>query len=183
MLDMCLPHLLAPKGQKVTRHEHKPKSSPVRSAGLTLAEWLTVIAITAALASIALPRLSTALANLRLRSAESNLIGSLLSARNEAIKRGVPVQMGPRLGRDWKSGWRVTAVDTGEPLDNREWLGRRIDVATAPEFIVYDGKGELITSDPVRIQLDERISDAVVASRCVIVDASGLPQATAGECR
>ena len=61
--------------------------------GFTAIELVIVMAIVTVLAALALPDLSNALVNQRLRSAGTDLMSSLIVARSEAIKRNGPVEV------------------------------------------------------------------------------------------
>ena len=63
--------------------------------GFTAVEALTVLAVIAMLAAIALPSLANVLASQRLRAAGTDLMSSLLLARSEAIKRNAQVEVAP----------------------------------------------------------------------------------------
>lgn len=95
------------------------------------------MAVLGILLAIALPSLASVLASQRLRAAGTDLMSSLLLARSEAIKRNAQVEVVPRTGGEWKSGWRVVAVTTNEQVDRKEALGVRVDVSLAPASIVY----------------------------------------------
>jgi type IV fimbrial biogenesis protein FimT len=83
--------------------------------GFTLLELLTVIAIAAILAAVAIPSFTKVIATQRLKSAASNIQVSLLTARSEGIKRNVNVCVSTSNSTctgtgDWTQGWYV--IDT-----------------------------------------------------------------------
>src|SRR6266567_9045032 len=84
--------------------------------GFTLVELLIVTVILAIGAAIAMPSLEQALVNQRLRAAGTDLMSSLMLARSEAIKRRGGVEVAPLSGNDWRTGWRVVNVNTGQQI-------------------------------------------------------------------
>jgi len=153
-----------------------------QARGFTVVEALTVLAVIALLAAIALPSLASVLASQRLRAAGTDLMSSLLLARSEAIKRNAQVAITPRSPGDWKSGWRVATVSTDEQVDRREALGVRVDVALAPDSIVYQRNGRLGVAGAVQVEFRDSENQAGVKARCVMIDPSGLPRLQIGEC-
>jgi len=153
-----------------------------RTGGFTVVEALTVLAVVALLAAIAMPSLANVLAAQRLRAAGTDLMSSLLLARSEAIKRNAQVVVAPRSPGDWKSGWRVATAVTNEQVDRKEPLGVRVDVPLAPTRLVYERNGRLGVAGVT--QFEFRDSDAApgVHSRCVLIDSSGLPRLQVGGC-
>ena len=90
-----------------------------RQAGLTLLELLTVLAIVALLAGIAVPALDRALLNARRAATMESLVRAAWFARTEALQRGRPVILCGSAGGDrcagepgaWSGGWLVAAAD------------------------------------------------------------------------
>jgi type IV fimbrial biogenesis protein FimT len=66
-----------------------------RTAGLTLLELLVVVSITAILATIALPSMSTLVAETRIRSGTSMLASMMTFARMQAVTRNTRVTLCP----------------------------------------------------------------------------------------
>lgn len=151
-------------------------------SGFTLTEMLVVILVVTIVAAVAVPSLSSALANQRLRAAGTDLVSALLLARSEAIKRGVQVQVAPLSVGDWKSGWRVVATGTGEQVEKTEALGYWVEIGLAPANISYERSGRLSVAGSTRVEFRDSAHAAGVASRCVTVDPSGLPQLAASSC-
>jgi type IV fimbrial biogenesis protein FimT len=105
-------------------------------------------------------------------------MSSLLLARSEAIKRNGQVQVRPKTGADWTSGWAVTSVATGEQFDAKDALGNRVAVDGAPASITYVSNGRLSVPGVTRIAIRDTYARA--QSRCLVVDPSGLPTLALG---
>lgn len=92
--------------------------------GFTLIEMMTALAVLAIVMVVAAPSLAGFVRSSKVRSAQSELISSLLLARSEASKRGVTVGVAasaPAAGNEFSKGWTVWVdtnddgvVDTGE---------------------------------------------------------------------
>ena len=156
-------------------------SLPRGSRGFTAVEALTVLAILAIGAAVAVPSLSNVLAGQRLRAAGTDLMSSLLVARSEAIKRNAQVGIVPRSGGDWKTGWRVVTVATAEQVDAKDPPGVRVAV-NAPPAIVYQRNGRLAVAGMTQVEFRDIESQPGVHARCVSIDPSGLPRLTIGAC-
>lgn len=99
------------------------------SGGFTLIEMLVSMAVLALILAIAVPGMAGFVRTSKVRSAQSELIGSLMLARSEAVKRGVPAGVAataPVTGNPFGPGWTVWvdsngngAVDTGEEIVRR----------------------------------------------------------------
>jgi type IV fimbrial biogenesis protein FimT len=146
--------------------------------GFTLIELVVVVTLVAFGAIVAMPSLADAMRIQRVRAATTDLASALLMARSEAIKRAAQVQVTPRSGADWATGWRVTGVTAGDQIDRKDALGDTLQVTRAPANVVYDRNGRLTVPGLVRIQ----ISDGHATVRCVTIDPSGLPRLASGAC-
>jgi type IV fimbrial biogenesis protein FimT len=153
-----------------------------RSGGFTLVEMLMVTTILTFLTILALPSLSSVIANNRLRSAGTDLMSSVLLARSEAIKRNGRVQILPASASDWTSGWRVQVVATGEQIDKRNTVGSQVLVVGAPASIVYEHTGRLTTPGTSQVQFQDPDRRPYAQSRCLVIDSSGLPKLSLGGC-
>jgi type IV fimbrial biogenesis protein FimT len=151
-------------------------------AGHTMVDVLTVLLMVTIVAAVALPSLSSALANQRLRAAGTDLVSALLLARSEAIKRGAQVQVVPLAAGDWRSGWRIVATGTGEQVEKTEALGHSVVIGVAPASISYERNGRLSIVGSARIEFRDTAGAAGVTWRCVTIDPSGLPQLAARSC-
>jgi type IV fimbrial biogenesis protein FimT len=81
--------------------------------GVSLLESLLATAIAGVLGTAALPSMSGALTQQRLRAGSSDLFATFNMARAEAITRGIAVAVAAADERDWSGGWKVF-VDANE---------------------------------------------------------------------
>jgi len=125
--------------------------------GFSMAELMTVLAIAAILAALALPDMGALLRSQRLTVAVNDLFGSIGLARAQALARNAMVQVTPRdpLGADWSRGWTVfvDSNDDGRPGAGDEILFEHgplaagiatnfaFTSAAAPFYIAYNGAG------------------------------------------
>jgi type IV fimbrial biogenesis protein FimT len=157
-------------------------SIPNRARGFTAVELITVMAIIAVIATLALPDLSNLLVNQRLRSAGTDFMSSLIMARSEAIKRNGPVEIRPVTGTDWAQGWVVNATASNEQIDKRNPLGMNVAVSLAPAAIAYQHNGRLTAAATNKVQFSDSRSGSALSPRCLVIDPSGLPRLILGAC-
>lgn len=107
--------------------------------GFTLPELITVLAITAVLATFALPALGDAVARYHLQAAGDALITSLTRARGTAIRRGHETRVcASANGRicaavpEWHRGWLARDRHTGALFDLSDTIGPRVASAHRP---------------------------------------------------
>lgn len=96
--------------------------------GFTLVEMMTTLTVLAVIMVIAVPSLSGLVRSSKVRSAQSDLVASLMLARSEAAKRGVMVGLAasaPTVGNEFAKGWTVW-VDANEDgvIDSTELVIR-----------------------------------------------------------
>ena len=161
-----------------------PAARSIRNSprGFTAIELVIVMAIVTVLAALALPDLSNALVNQRLRSAGTDLMSSLIVARSEAIKRNGPVEIRPASGVDWTKGWVVSATASNEQLDKRNPLGSNVAVSLAPALITYQHNGRLNSATTNKVQFSDSRSGSALSPRCLVIDPSGIPKLILGAC-
>ena len=138
--------------------------------GFSLLEMIIVVAIVGILASIAIPSFNDMIAEQRVRSVASEVIGDMVLARYEAIKQQRRVVM-ERTGATWKDGWRVYVdTDASGTLNGGEVAIKTftgiIDntlkicpiTADLANQITFRGDGT-VTNIPIGIESGLRVSD------------------------
>ncbi len=98
-----------------------PRRRGARCGGFTLIEMLTTLSVLVVTLAIAAPSLSSFVRSSRIRSAQSELVSSLMLARNEAARRGVRVGVqakGTAAAGGLARGWRVWVDDNGDGIDS-----------------------------------------------------------------
>lgn len=143
--------------------------------GFTLIELMTVVAIAAILAAIAVPSFLKLSATQRLRSASTNLQSALMVARSESLKRNAQVSVKPASGTDWTQGWSV--VDSSSSILGSYPTTHALTI-TGPSTITYQYSGRITaTASPTFKVSSSKIDDV----RCITINVSGVPSvATAG---
>lgn len=85
--------------------------APAASRGFTLVELMVVVAVLGILASVALPGLNAFTARNRLAALSSDFVSSLVLARTEAARAGLPVLVLPAdggvTGNEFAKGWNL----------------------------------------------------------------------------
>ena len=157
-----------------------------RHAGVTLLELLTVIAIGAVLAGIAIPSLDRGLLNARRAAAMESLVRAAWFARTEALRRGRPVILcasgdgGGCAGEPdaWGGGWLVA------PADAPTLVLRRGPGATDPRARLVANRS-VFSFEPY----DRRSTNGTVAwcdsrgetaARAVVIAPTGRPRLERG---
>jgi type IV fimbrial biogenesis protein FimT len=155
-----------------------PRPAP-RAAGFTLPEALAVLVIVAVLGAIGAPAGGSLIDGQRARSASTDLFSALLMARSEAIKRNTEVTLLPvATDGSWQSGWTIpNPVDSGHPIATHGAVNNA--TITGPASVVYLASGRVkgLAKPAFDIALPRAASH-----RCVQVDLSGRPLATAAGC-
>ena len=157
--------------------------------GFTIIEVMTVVAIMAFLAAVAIPNLTAMIKNSKLRGTASDMFGDLLTARSEAVKRNCEVDVAPTsttLG--WSSGWTVTTQPCLTPgattvaatqvaahpaLDSDIKVQVNVPAGTAAT-IKYGSNGRIFSGQPQTIIFYE--TTKATFARCLAVDTSGVPR-------
>ncbi len=130
-----------------------------QNRGFTLIELMVVLALIAILAGLAAPSYRSFMVNQQLTSASSDFLASMLQARSEAMRRGLPVSILPTDGSSWVSGWYLTVANnscapTGAAFGVREALNPIVSIksttnnsfASSSPFFTYSPVGFPVTS-------------------------------------
>lgn len=150
-----------------------------QNAGFSLLELLTTLAVLGIVLAIAVPNFSQLIAGQKNRTVASDLFGSLILARSEAMKRNTTVSM-IRAGTNWANGWTVqtnggavTVLQRQDPYTNMVingvngagggtvtygWNGRPTAGSVNAAFTVYSS------------------SYPTLPARCLVLSLSGMPQ-------
>ena len=144
-----------------------------RVGGFTLVEVLVTLAVAAVLASMAVPGFQSFLGTQQARAASQQLLGTLMYARSEAIKRNATVTVAA-VGGDWANGW--TVVSGGDTLRSRDGLdGLTLDDgagSTPVSALSFTALGRLQGGGSPRIGVCAG-NGGLVDKRLVSVDLSG----------
>ncbi|HAL39753.1 MAG TPA: pilus assembly protein FimT [Polaromonas sp.] len=145
--------------------------------GFTLIELMVTVAVLAVMASLAAPSFRELLAAQRVRTTAYNIVGDLVLARNEAVKRGESVTLTP-VSAAWNNGWSVNVASSTEVLSGQGSVGSGVQFTTSPASITFDRNGQTSVSTVVRFGL----SDGGTHKRCISLDPSGRPKSANMEC-
>jgi len=114
-------------------------------AGFTFIELMTSVIVAAVLLAVAVPGLAGFIRSNKVNAAQSELVSSMMLARSEAARRGLPVRLSAASGNnpaDFSNGWVVwmdvngndaidTAVGSLEVLRSYPAPASRLLVTTA----------------------------------------------------
>jgi len=145
--------------------------------GFTLIEMMVTVAVLVVLASLATPSFYQLLAAQRVRTTGYDMVGDLVLARSEAIKRGENVTITP-VASNWALGWSVNIGSTSEVLGGQGRVGTGVQFTVAPTAITFDRNGRTGVSSVVRFGL----YDGTANRRCISLDPSGRPKNTTSQC-
>ena len=139
--------------------------------GFTLIELLTVLSIIAILAGLAAPSYREMIAKQRERSAASELLGALMQARSEAVKRNVPVTLKPVEAAAWQKGWSIPdPANVGKNIDVRGAISGA--TITGPASVIFLSNGRVSGSTAPKFSVS---ADGTTEAKCVVTDLSGRP--------
>jgi Tfp pilus assembly protein FimT len=163
----CMPRIhcaLFMHGEKISPWTNQPRRSPMhatpsttarrRQRGTSLIEAMLATSIAGVLTTAAVPTMSDAMTQNRLRAGSSDLFATFNLARAEAIKRGSSVAVAPADARDWSGGWKVFADhnDNGVQDGDEQMILERPPIAGGLAIRPYFGAtypGRVLSYTPV----------------------------------
>jgi len=151
--------------------------------GFTMIEAGVVVTIMGIAAALAAPSLATFLDTMDAKGAAMDLVGDLMTARSEALKRNTSVTVAP-IGSNWTQGWTVTTADT-TPVVVREHAALRSGLAVSSlASVVFLSNGRLANTDdaPDNVTWSITSSKTGVLPRCVVITTTGSARAKSGSC-
>lgn len=156
--------------------------------GLSLPELMVVIAILGVVMAFGLPASRDLVAAQRMKTAGFNLVASVMFARGEAIKRGIPVYLAAPSANNLNNGWCVMVSNTAacsvsapgvetmriqQPLAGVTYLFK-----TAPGIIAFSRSGRL----SARVNIEIADTNTATLLRCVSIDVAGNARSRKGAC-
>ena len=167
-----------------------------RQRGASLIEAMLATSIAGVLTSAAVPAMSDAMTQQRLRAVSSDLFATFNLARSEAVRRGSAIAVIPADARDWSSGWRVFVDnnDDGVQDPGEDTLVERPRVADGvtirPYFgatysgkvLSYSGEGRLHRPGAHRLVLGRLVLALDGAARSLCFASLGVRVVAAPTC-
>lgn len=173
--------------------------------GFTLIEMMVTVVLLGVLIALVTPSFRDLLRDNRAATQANALVGSLMLARSEAVKRNVPVVAcqsddAATCGGEadaWAAGWLVWPdTDRDGALDNdgddvpeaneepiiqsHAALTGRFDLGAAAASVTYNPDGSVVAdADFELVPPDSSDADH---GRCIAIDATGRPTVTKGAC-
>jgi type IV fimbrial biogenesis protein FimT len=101
-------------------------SRNARHGGFSLVELIVVLAVASILVSIAVPSFLGLLGRMRVATAINDFRAAVKATRNEALSRGIRVDMVPNDQTTWTSGWTIFVDSDNDQIpDSGETVIRR----------------------------------------------------------
>jgi type IV fimbrial biogenesis protein FimT len=151
-----------------------------RPAGFTVIEILMVLVILGLVAAVGAPSMRDLIASTRVKGAASDLFGSLMFARSEAIKRNANVDVVPVSASNWTAGWSVKVGS--DTLTVTPAIAGGVASSGPTSSVRYRGDGRLIDPSSGALlagDIEFRFiasEHAHIQMRCVEVTPSGRPR-------
>ena len=155
----------------------RPSTAP-HMAGFTLIELMVTVSVLAILAALSAPSFRTLLTGLRVSSTAYALVSDLSVARNEAVKRGVNVQLSPNITSDWTQGWSVSIASPATTIRQQGGSGNGVTFSSSPASITFGADGRSTSTTVSKFSLTNGSGKNV----CVSLDPSGLPRSASRAC-
>lgn len=149
--------------------------------GFTLIELMVTLVVLAIMLSIAVPSFSRMIAEQRVRTVAADIQNALLLTRSAAVTRNAQVALAPNSG-GWEAGWTIHTVAVGDEaevtLAESPAVSSITVTASSGGDITFraNGRASGAISFSVVSESDESVG------RCISLDASGRPVASAGAC-
>lgn len=140
---------------------HLPSPRP---RGFTLLELLLAVTLVGVLSSMALPSFGSAVSRQRLKSVSQALAVDMAEARHEAVRRGRPLKLVVREGRDWC--WAITDQPTSDCRQTVEGAFRQVRAVDHPGLSLAQASGATFaTTDGVALQQGGALIETPVGDR------------------
>ncbi len=150
--------------------QHQPR----QNAGFSLLELLTTLTVLGIALAIAVPNFSQLIAGQKNRTVASDVFGSTIVARSEAIKRNTTISM-VRSGTDWANGWTVQ-TSGGTVLQRQDPYTNMVINGPGSGTVTYGWNGRP-TAGSVNASFTIYASSyPTLPARCLILSLSGMPQ-------
>jgi type IV fimbrial biogenesis protein FimT len=150
-------------------------------------ELLTVIAILAILASIAIPGFGYLAASTKVKNAATDVYLAMIRARSESVKRNRAVAVVATSGdaNNWGAGWQIIAdgnndgdfLDVGTDDDRliiEQGVVKRVAITMGETSVVFRPTGRVSGATPPDFDIRSEDNEYPL-ERCVSTDLTGRP--------
>jgi type IV fimbrial biogenesis protein FimT len=137
-----------------------------------MVELLVTIAIATILTTIAVPSFSSLIASQRAKTAASELFGSLLKARSDAIALNANVTVSPLAG-GWNQGWQILGPGA-VVLESHGAVPGVAIATTGGAAVTYRPSGRVLTGSTASLVVTTT-SGSTTNNQCISLNLSGRP--------
>lgn len=150
-----------------------------RQHGFTLIELMVTVTLMAVMLAVGVPSFRDFIASQRVKSAVSEFNSALFLARSEAIKRNTQVAITPAAA-GWQGGWTVK-VGTTDLAVQQSFSGVGVTLLathdnSAVPSVTFAGNGRMTPAPAEKLKFK---ASGESSSKCLQVDQTGVPSATA----